>query len=270
MGRQVGSFTIPGTTQEAWVEMDNLKKLPLIPDQVTRFKDIQNSVISYRFEPDETTKTVQLFAEYRYQGETLVSSPAIIPEDIFTKQLADCVFAYNTVDIAPTVVEAKEKAVQSIAELLLKQGAILGNSIFSGIGFICSDEARIMTIEKLHIIAHQNGTADIRLIDCVGNADLKNVVNPSIEFFTDDYKITIPKYSIEEDSNELLRNYVVTTADIDTELVKEKISYEIFDLNKDDEASVERFLTSRRGLLTQESREENILEERFADIFFDD
>jgi len=265
MGRKVGNFTNPETGQLDWIDLANLSKLPLIPSQITRFKDVRETLISFRFESDNANKMIQLFAEYTYNNERIVSQPQNIDEELFANELAQNVYSDNTVDNAPAVIEAKRKAIQEIGEYLLDRGALISNVELSGIGFICSDEARIFTIEKMFVNAYQNGTADIMLINCVGNANLKNVINPNIVFYTDNHKLVINNYTIREDSNDLVRNYCVTISDVSIQSIDEKVDYEKIELNKDDEESLEEFLIARRSLLDNETSDDEF-DDRFADI----
>lgn len=265
MGRKVGSFTNPETGQNDWIDLANISKLPLIPDQVTRFKDVRETLISYRFESDDANKMIQLFAEYSYNSERIVSQPQNIDEELFASQLAENVYSDNTIDNAPVVLEAKKKAKQEIGEYLLDRGALISDSEISGIGFICSDEARTITIEKMFVTAYQNGTADIMLIHCVGNANLKNIINPNIVFYTDNHKIVIRNYTVKSDSTDIIRNYCVTVSDVVIQPIDEKVEYEKMELNKDDEESLEKFLIARRSLLNDNSSDDEF-DARFDDI----
>lgn len=265
MGRKVGSFTNPETGQNNWVDLANLPKLPLIPSQVTRFKDVRETLITYRLESNDVSKTVQLFAEYSYNNERIVTRPQDIDEEIFAQELAENVYADNTIDNAPSILAAKHTAMQEIGEYLLDRGALISNAELSGIGFICSDDARTITIEKMIVTAYQNGTADIVLLHCVGNANLKNIINPSIVFYTDNHKLVIRNYTVKEDSTDIIRSYCVTVSDVNIQPLDEKVDYEKMELNKDDDDSLEKFLIARRSLLNDNSPDEEF-DDRFADI----
>jgi hypothetical protein len=266
MGRKVGNFTNPDTGQLNWLDMANVPKLPMIPDQITRFKDVRQTLVTYRLKVDEPNKQVQLIAEYEYQGAKITSAEQNMDEELFARQLSECIYADNTVDSTPLVVEAKRLALQDIGEKLLDSGAIMGNAILSGIGFVRSKEIRVITIDSMLVTAYQNGTADIRLSNCVGNAALKNLIEPNIVFYTDSHRLEISGFTIKEDNNDLVRNYIVTVADITVLPKNEEISYEAIELNMDDEETVERFLLSRRSLLIDNSSTEDELDERFADM----
>lgn len=266
MGRKVGSFTNPDTGSTNYLDIANVPKLPVIPDQITRFKDTRETLITYQLSAIDKEHVIVLTAEYEYNGNKIKAEQKM-DEETFARQLAENVYADNTIDGAPIVVAAKRNAIQEIGEKLLDSGAIMGNAVLSGIGFIRSKGMRVISIEEMFVTVYQNGTADVKLRNCVGNAALKNLIEPSIVFYTGRHKLEIKNYSVKEDCNDLVRTYTVTVADINILPKDEEVSYQAVELNKDDEESLEQFLIARRCLLDDGLSTEDALDERFADIF---
>jgi len=255
MGRKIGNFTNPDNGQNFSMHTDNLPHLPAIPTQVTRFKDVRETLVTYRFLSNDKNKTVQLVAEYEYNGEKLQAVQEI-DEEIFARQLAENAFADNTVDSSAVVIEGKELALQEIGEVLLDAGAILGNASLGGIGFVYAKDQRVISIESMLVVAYQNGTADITLRNCVGHAALKNLIDPYIVFFTDRHKLEIRNYSLKVDNNDLVRNYVITTADINILAKDEDIKFAIVAYDPSDDEKLEEFLEGEANKTNIKSGEE--------------
>lgn len=267
MGRKVGSFRDPDTGEEHWVDVGNLAKLAMIHEQVIRFKDDRNTLVSFRAVANEKEHAVMIYADYDYRNEKITSDPIFIEEEAFANEMFECVFTDNTIDSAPSVVEAKKLAIQSIGNKLLAKGVLIGSAVINGIGFICSSGVRIMTVERLAVQVLPNGTAVVSLCNCVGNAQLKNVIEPSIEFFTNEQRVFIDKFSVEEEKGLLVRDCKIAIANFSCETTEERIEYETIELNEEDETSIENFVLARRALLNAvDTTTQDDPDDRFADL----
>ena len=268
MGRKIGSYVDPESGETHYMDVGNLAKLAIIPEQVVRFKDDRNTLVNFRAVENEKEHAVMIYADYEYRGEKITSEPIFIDEEALANEMFECVFADNTIDAAPSMIEAKKLAVQSIGEKLLARGVLLSSAVINGIGFICSSGARMMTIERLDVQVLQNGTAKITLRDCVGNAQLKNVIEPSIEFFTGTHRIFIDKFSVEEEKGLLIRDCKIAIAEFSSEPTEEVIDYKEIKIDPENESSIEELVLARRALLDSAATDlpEEPYDDRFADL----
>lgn len=271
MGRKIGNFADPHTNESHYMDTGNLPKLALIPSSVVRFKDSKNTLITFSLEENEQEKAVMLFGEYEYRNKTIVSDAIFINEEEFARELFEYVYADESIDNSPILIEAKRLAVKSLGEKLLKEGTLIDSSVIEGIGFVRSNGQRMMTIEKLEVQVYQNGTARITLRDCVSNALLKDIVDPVIEFLFDSNKIVINKFSINKETGNLIKDCEIDISNFVFEPNEENIEYEKIAFDIKNASSVEKFVLARRAFLDYTTTVDNNLNEeidsRFADIF---
>lgn len=270
MGRKVGSYINPVTKQTNWLDVDLVGRLSILPHQVTQIKSNQEGYVRYSLIGDNESQTINLIAKYDNNGEEVSSDPQKMPELDFADQFAKALYSRNTVEAAPLMIAAKKITMQGICDKMLAKGILFGNTVLSGIGFIYAIGKKVITIEELSIKGHGDGSITLSLRNCVGNVSLKNLIGPSVVFYTGNYKLEVKDLVLKVDSSDLIRTYEIGTADITISNSDEKIEHDAMPINfnDDDEGeALENFLISRRDLLDDCSTVEDTLEDRFADIF---
>ena len=87
MGRKIGSYIDPESGETHYMDVGNLAKLAIIPEQVVRFKDDRNTLVNFRAVENEKEHAVMIYADYEYRGEKITSEPIFIDEEALANEM---------------------------------------------------------------------------------------------------------------------------------------------------------------------------------------
>lgn len=271
MGRKVGSFTNPNTGEEDWLEVNTVKILKLSPVSITRFKDEENfrSLVEFELGNIDVLKVITLTATYDCNGKIYKSEAQHIDELEFAEKLANAVYADEVIDTSDFISKLKEEALNDLKAKLLMDGILVDQVDLKGAGYVISQDKKILTIDELKINIESPNSAEVELKNCVGPALLSNLAETEIVFYSLGYKFKIMNFEIENEEDGKLKNFVLSTSDIDFEEVEEQESFKAYDLSDlDNDEIVDQFVIDRQEKLDNIYDDtESVLEDRFVDIF---
>ncbi len=268
MGRQVGNFTDPITGKKHWLEVNTVKNIKLTPLKVSKFKNNNNSLIEFKLDNIDMLKVITLTAQYELDGKIYKSDACQMDELEFAEELAKSVYEQSTLDMNPMIKKAKDQAYEELRSILLSEGIIIGDISLKGIGFICSTGKKTTTIDLINGSITNSGSAKLELLHCVGNISLSNLIEPSIEFYSSSVKLFINNFSIHEETEDVVKSYCIECSDIEiTTDIQEEVIVPRTSFNPGNDEEIEDFLIERTGMLDDCTNRDDILEERFSDIF---
>lgn len=271
MSRKVGSFTNPNSGETDWFEPDTISMVILQSRMITKVGDTVQTAIDFELGNDNAKKVVTLQAKYTTNGTTFTSKIVEADELEFGAQFVDRVYADDALDNAKIVEEMKSEAIKDLTKRLMDNGVLIGGMEVEGIGFILVDGDKVLTVEELtfeYSVVENQPVNTVTLKNCVGQAALKNLNNPEIEFYTEGYKISVVNPQLKEEKEGRLKDYVVNASDVLVSKSSNMPKYTSFEnFNPNDEAALEEFISSRKSLLDDTIEQDEDLDDRFGSLF---
>lgn len=281
MGRKVGNFKNPQTGENDWLEPDSVEMILLQSKMVQssnglKTDDIINNPIDFKLGNIDVEEVITLKAEYQ-NNNTFYSSDVIkMKEEDFAKALANATYSGEVIDSSKLIIEAKEKAIESLSKKLLDQGIIIGEMYFQGFGFVMANNEKLMTIESIEYKQNvqKNNSYNEKIIktakikDCVSLASLNNIENFEIVFYTGTHKIKITNCEVTSSSEGKIKNYEMSIENIEIDkddTMPEHDTYE--ELKYEDEEFMNDFFINRNALLDNKTEDDDMMESRFDDLF---
>lgn len=278
MGKHIGNFKHPESGNACYVDVDMLKHITLAKTDVAVAGQRSGLAINYELTYNGNTDSIELKGTMRHQDKTMESKAYPINALAFAQLLFDIIVKEdedNYVDNYELVSSQKEAARVEIVNSLLKEGILLLNSTYNGLGFIKVQDDKVITIDKFHIqrdMVNSYTEMIVELQNCCGIAELANLTEPSVEFYTDGKLFTVAGFKIIDTKEGRLKQYKIQMPTInitDEELPKEYavIAAAPIDSNKVNDDIYLDSATSARISLLDDENESKDFEDMFANLF---
>lgn len=268
MGRRVGSFVDPITGEDNWLDVSTVKNIKVAPITARCFgsQNNLNPLIEFKLDNVDMLKVITLVAEYDCGEKVYRSDVQQVDELVFGENLAQVVYDEQTIDSADFMKEMKNDAIEDLKGRLLSDGIFMDDIELSGAGFVYSKNLKVMTIDKIKIVINDNNTANVSLINCVGNVSLSNLIEPEIYFNCSGIMKLKFDFEILEENEGSVKSYLLRVDHIET-MDEDGTSFKPINLNTERDESIEEFIMNRKEMLDDFSGRDDSLDDRFADIF---
>lgn len=268
MSRRIGNFYDEKTGETHWLEPDTVKDYPLPPGRISEFGQSGYRTVNYVLSSNETDKTIELVASVELSnGQVAESDPVAMDELQFAEHLFDAYINDKTFANKEEIKSFSESSLSSLAVNAYKEHGIILNGLeLAGFGSIYYDKDRVATFDSIKVSAEPyNNFARIELNDSVSQTTLVAEKNPSVSFISNGYELHIGTFAFRD-----IQSGVVTQYTIETETITTNPSAEENPLRHvyDDTVTPESpYMQERIALLASAELEEDVLEDRFGDIF---
>lgn len=268
MSKRIQTINPLNETKKAWVELCDVPQIFLQKEELFNFSTSQKNTVEYFFEYDQEND--KLYLNGKYQSENFLYTKSIeIDQDEFVSTLVKSIKNKYIIDNYNFIKKNKKIINNRIATEILNKEKILLESInIPGIGYVMSENDKIMTTEEIIIFKEKN-KIKIILKDCVNSLPIKNLKDISFKFFSseNDMILITSKFSIKNISNSDSQIYLISTDDFsysnDDDLTYNQ-NYK--KLKKRTECSNDEFIKSRLKMLYKEQEIDNFDEDLFDSI----
>jgi hypothetical protein len=272
MGRKVGNYINPATGEADWFEPDTIGMVILQPKMATKVGDTTQTAIDFKLDNIDAERVVTIAAQYTNNGKVYSSDLIKIEEEEFGLAFSQKIYSNKSLDEVETVKQAKDRAVQNLTNKLLEAGIMMGGMQFTGFGFITVDGDKVLTIESIEFTYRVESGRPVRnvtLKHCVGHAQLSNLKNPQITFYTGKHKVAVTGIEVLESIEGRVKDYVLKVEDltlVTDDTFPKHDSYTEYRFSNED--FLDTFVNERRTHLDDVVNSDNDLSDRFGGFNF--
>lgn len=266
MTRRVGSYINPISNEEDWIEPHMVKKIVLQSDFIKTTDNLASKTVNYVLDNDEKNKTITIESYVLIDNEKISSGKLNIDELVFADAIKDIIYNSRGFQNDKFIKDMKLQSYKMLLRQMRRKNIALHNDMFSGIGFITSNNKRYLSIESVkseYIKENEVSNYRLNLEYCVGLASLRNLKEATIEFIDEDKKIIFTDLTVEESTEASLKFYTVLAKNMTIENYEEEpIEIKNYDFNSlSNEVILNDFMKNRMSLLHSEDndKEEEIV-----------